>query len=498
MTGAPDMRDCRAVMELNHVLLFIAGISPLLVLVRTLRRPRQLAGWTGAALLVLATVAASWFFARPVAGYISGTAWFLFLLCPAIGMRKLESLALEQRHRFARRLAQWLRLVHPADGVPEQARLFAILENAPAGPAAAADRLATLFPDDATPVARLAAAHRFSLRGDWIGFLQWFQQGLERGDREAHLLPFFLRALGETGQQDELVMQHAAQTGLLSRSAEGEKLRAICELIVLTFTGEHDLAQRLLATRLSRLPASARQFWTGDSGRRSPEEPLSSGARRVIERIKTGSPAWERPAARFFPRLSLVVLVFGLLNVAMFLVELRLGGSTNPATLHRLGQLEPFSVVYRQEYWRLLSSTFLHYGPLHLFFNLYGLILLGPGLERAVGRWRFAAIYLLGGLGSGLGVVFARLQNWTAAEQVVGASGSVMALVGAWAGYLIMNRHAPQARRRLRNVILIVVIQTAFDLSTPQISMAAHLSGLAAGLLLGLFLSPKSSTSRAA
>jgi len=66
-----------------------------------------------------------------------------------------------------------------------------------------------------------------------------------------------------------------------------------------------------------------------------------------------------------------------------------------------------------------------------------------------------------------------------------------MGIVGAWAGFLLRHRHAPQAKQRLANILLIVVIQTAFDLSTPQVSMAAHLCGLIAGFLLGLALAPR-------
>jgi rhomboid protease GluP len=75
--------------------------------------------------------------------------------------------------------------------------------------------------------------------------------------------------------------------------------------------------------------------------------------------------------------------------------------------------------------------------------------------------------------------------------QLVGASGCIMGIVGAWAGFLLRHRHAPHAKQRLANVAMIVAIQTAFDLSTPQVSMAAHLCGLIAGFFLGLILAPR-------
>ena len=73
---------------------------------------------------------------------------------------------------------------------------------------------------------------------------------------------------------------------------------------------------------------------------------------------------------------------------------------------------------------------------------------------------------------------------------LVGASGSVMGIVGAWAGYLLRHHHVPGARRRLSSIALIVGIQTAFDLCTPQVSMAAHLCGLLTGVAAGLLLAP--------
>ena len=54
--------------------------------------------------------------------------------------------------------------------------------------------------------------------------------------------------------------------------------------------------------------------------------------------------------------------------------------------------------VAQGQYFRLLTSTFLHFGVIHIALNMYCLFLLGPTLEAAFGRLRFAALYLLSGL----------------------------------------------------------------------------------------------------
>src|SRR5258705_173932 len=71
----------------------------------------------------------------------------------------------------------------------------------------------------------------------------------------------------------------------------------------------------------------------------------------------------------------------------------------------RLGELDPHSVIFRHQYWRLLTALFLHYGPIHIFFNLFALLLLGPALERQIGGFLFAVCYLVSGIGSSVAVV---------------------------------------------------------------------------------------------
>ena len=297
-------------------------------------------------------------------------------------------------------------------------------------------------------------------------------------------------------------------------------------LLVLAFCGRLPALANLLETKLRKLPRDLAEFWmaTGElaageisAGRARLEKlratttdqllraeaaqrlaaansiaatPLAPSAAALLSRIELS----DRPASGVFgseTRPTTAVLIFIGLNLGMFLLEVAMGGSTNPRTLHRLGALEPWAVRLGGEYWRLLTSLFLHYGPLHLLFNLYALFIIGPGLERLLGSVRFGLCYLLSGLGSCLGVLLWRGLDLSRYEQLVGASGCVMGIVGVWAGFLLRHRHQPMAGRRLKNILLIVAIQTAFDLSTPQVSMASHLSGLLSGVALGLLVRPR-------
>lgn len=212
---------------------------------------------------------------------------------------------------------------------------------------------------------------------------------------------------------------------------------------------------------------------------------------RANYRAAVGPAVVDRETTRSQLRNAPAVLVLILLNAAIFLFEISVGDSNDPEVLHRIGALEPYAVVVQGEYWRLLTALFLHGGLAHLSFNLFALYILGPPLERSIGTMRFVVCYLISGLASGAGVIGLTLIGIVRPAQLVGASGCIMGLVGALAGFLMRHRHAPHARQRLANVAVIVAIQVAFDLSTPQVSMSAHLCGLVAGFLLGLVLAPR-------
>jgi membrane associated rhomboid family serine protease len=195
-------------------------------------------------------------------------------------------------------------------------------------------------------------------------------------------------------------------------------------------------------------------------------------------------------------RRARAVFIFILLNIAAFLFEISAGDWRDPVILHQLGALEPYAVIVEGEYWRLFTALFLHGGSTHLLFNIFALYVLGPPLERSIGAVRFAACYLVSGLGSSAGVVLLTLLGLIRTIQLVGASGCVMGIVGGLAGFLIRHRHTPGAAQRLTNIAIIVAIQIVFDLSTPQVSMAAHLCGLITGFVVVLIIAPKTPVHR--
>jgi rhomboid protease GluP len=149
------------------------------------------------------------------------------------------------------------------------------------------------------------------------------------------------------------------------------------------------------------------------------------------------------------------------------------------------------------QWWRLFTAIFLHYGILHLAFNMWALWDAGRLTERLFGHKNFAWIYLFAGLFASLASLY-----WNQDDVAsVGASGAVFGIFGALIGYLVRQRHTVP-RLLLRQLLKTALFFTGFALflgfSVPAIDNAAHIGGLISGLLMGMLLAKPLTQSRPA
>jgi rhomboid protease GluP len=139
-------------------------------------------------------------------------------------------------------------------------------------------------------------------------------------------------------------------------------------------------------------------------------------------------------------------------------------------------------LLWAGEWWRIITSQFLHVYFAHLVFNMAALLFLGMALERALGSLRFALLYIISGtIGQVVGVV--------AAPALVssGASQAVMGVAGATVIQLLRQREAGPF---LLIVLLAVVgIQLGLDIVVARTIKAGHWGGLCAGAAIGYILS---------
>jgi membrane associated rhomboid family serine protease len=143
----------------------------------------------------------------------------------------------------------------------------------------------------------------------------------------------------------------------------------------------------------------------------------------------------------------------------------------NASSLFQHWVLVPRQVALHGQYERLITSTFLHVSVLHIAFNMIALYLIGPYLERLLGPWRFASLYLLSALGGSV-AVYLFDSKYIA---VVGASGAVFGLFAACLAFVRELGLDP------RWLVATVAINFVLTFSIADVSVLGHVGGFAIG-----------------
>lgn len=173
----------------------------------------------------------------------------------------------------------------------------------------------------------------------------------------------------------------------------------------------------------------------------------------------------------------LVTLTIIVVAVVAFLPSLA-GGSNiingNNKLAEDLALFGP--LVAEGEWWRLMTSGFVHYGLMHLGFNMAILYQLGSQLEPVLGRFRFLLVYLAGLIGGSLGALVLSPLALTG-----GASGAVFGLMGAT--LVLLQSQGRDLRQS--GLVTLLVVNLVITFVVPGISIGGHLGGLGGGALAG-------------
>ena len=222
------------------------------------------------------------------------------------------------------------------------------------------------------------------------------------------------------------------------------------------------------------------------------------------EVLQNDSATRPTPATRETPKLSLkdwfrcATIVLVALNVLVFLLMVLKGVSVFDPTANSVLKwgADYGPLTLHGQWWRMVVSTFLHFGIIHLLFNMFVLFNIGLFLESLAGRVRFVVLYLVCGVGGS-----AASLAWHPSVVSAGASGAIFGLYGALLGYLVRHRGSIPAESlasQRKGALTFIAYNLIYGLR-PGVDMTAHLGGLATGFLLGLFLiqSPSLSSSSA-
>ena len=190
------------------------------------------------------------------------------------------------------------------------------------------------------------------------------------------------------------------------------------------------------------------------------------------------------PGARRKPVVTYALLG---INSLVWIASYAAGGPDDRGALLDLGAMFG-PLIADGQYWRLFTAIFLHIGLLHMALNSLALFIFGRLVEAIFGPARFAAIYLIAGLG---GSVASYLFNSVALA--AGASGAIFGVLGALTAFFYVQRNVmgEMAKRNLMTLLALAGINLVFGLLFPGVDNWAHLGGFVFGAALGLRLAPR-------
>jgi membrane associated rhomboid family serine protease len=207
---------------------------------------------------------------------------------------------------------------------------------------------------------------------------------------------------------------------------------------------------------------------------------------QCVDCVREGNRGVRRPGTVFGGRPSTGAVVTWTLvgiNVLLYLVELVHPSLGDDVAMLGKASINggPLQGVAQGQYYRLITSAFFAppglngYGPLDILFNMWALILVGPALEKLLGRVRYLAVYLVSALGGSVMFYLIAPSN----VEALGASGAIFGLFGAW--FVVARR----LRLDSRWIVTIIVLNLVLGfLGHSIIAWQAHVGGLLAGGLL--------------
>lgn len=171
----------------------------------------------------------------------------------------------------------------------------------------------------------------------------------------------------------------------------------------------------------------------------------------------------------------LITYILIAMNIIVFLLLEFTGGSTNTLQLVQFGAKYNPAII-DGEWWRIVSSMFLHIGWIHIGMNMLALYYLGMIVERMYKGLRYIFIYFLAGILGGIASFSLSI------HVAAGASGAIFGLFGALLFFGVVHKKL-FFRTMGRNVLFILGINILLGFSVPQIDMSAHIGGLVGGFL---------------
>ena len=178
-----------------------------------------------------------------------------------------------------------------------------------------------------------------------------------------------------------------------------------------------------------------------------------------------------------------VTITLVIINIMVFLIMELIGDTENTDFMMNTGAAWPPFILDGQ-YWRLVTSNFMHFGFEHIMNNMLVLACAGPILEKALGHIKYLILYLFAGIGGSVLSFFQMLYSGKYAV-AAGASGAIFGIIGALL-WIVIRHKGRYENLTGKGLLFMIVISLYYGISSGEVDNWGHIGGVVMGFLLSV------------
>ncbi len=510
-------------MDIKIIVIITIYLSCFLIIFRVLQGLiYRKDGWIIISIFISAITSFLLFFNVSLSCWIGGSLSLTFIIIPQWGLNWINRLIEVQNYQKARQFFSKLFWLHPTTIWRHYLSLLLALELAEQGQTKKAINLLKLNTKYVANFNYYYQLFMYEILGDWYSCLQWLKYEVKDHIlwQDPLLLIYYIRALGETGELNQLFDEFSTIESTLLRFKKYSQISRL-KLYTLAFSGQTIAIKEMFKDSLSYYPKHLQDFWITTANTVFSQDKknyytllkqyhnshyvlkaslewrinnvpihkknsLQKSAYKILYKLNFKEKNVSQKIIPLKIKNNWITHSFIMLNVLGFMTELSLGGSENLETLYKLGALVPI-VIWEGQFWRLITANFLHYGWGHLLMNMMGLYFIGNLVESLSNKYRYLTIYLISGIGAMF--LFSCVAIYTNKLDyiLVGASASIMGLVGSLTAIFFkkwLQDRSVINRKRLLIMLTVISLQFISDFLMPQVSVLSHLFGLLIGFII--------------
>ena len=210
------------------------------------------------------------------------------------------------------------------------------------------------------------------------------------------------------------------------------------------------------------------------------------GLRAKLEGLRMGKAGGWIKSEKKIGKIPYMTIVIVAINVIVHLIMSAGGATENALYMASNGAMYPDFLTYNHQWWRIITSMFLHFNITHLMNNMIIFYCIGSRFENVIGHWKMPVTYLISGVGGGL-LSYAIMMITGDYAVSAGASGAVFGMIGGLL-WIVISQKGNVEGMTTRGMGVMLILSLYFGFTTAGVDNWCHIGGLLCGFFMAMIL----------